>query len=539
MLWWRIAGWAAALLGGVSAPTGLGDLARWACPPPEAPREISQGPHALTRWVGSEAGASLRLDGAHRLSVARGAATFARHVPDRPILEAVSLGGRRWLFLTADAVWVAPTFLGALRPMARLTEPLSVDASGRGRVVLRDAVGNAFSATFEGPVAPIALPSETFSVAFSTAQAGVALTQGGGAWSTHDGGRTWLPVDLGDRPAWRLTPGRCGVVVTLLDGARACVDPAGAVAPAPLSEDPFPAATVPEDEELELGAQGHLTEAETVSAAAAPRLTQGPGPAPVGVWRETPSLLMRLYRFRDTRFPVGAFEQGWQSVAGLSEGTEWAVDHQTAQLNGTAPANWRVVAARRVGGDMEQILAREGFDAASTRWARMARRIDSAGRVVGSRLWVGDGEQGEVGVAHTHDGGGLWVQSIRADAPAWFLPWRGGVRRPLPMRLPHASTVDWLCQHAGAGASDERLWIPRPSVLRAAVTEYPAPMPLEVRGIELMRRGEVVCLVSLAGRFRAELHHLRASSRVYRQGRALVWTTPHGRVEWESYEPEP
>jgi len=493
VLWWRIAQWAIALLGGVAAPTGIAPLARWACPPPEP--QAAQGPSQVpeeTVWVGGEGDASLRLWGARRLAVrAEGEVTFAADNPSAPLRDALSLGADRWLFLSADTVWASETFLGPIRPVARLEEPVAVVSRAPDRVIVRDGAG-AYFAYYDFALVPQPVPDGAFAVAFQNPIFGLALTQGGGLWGTTDAGEHWARIDLGAQFGWRLRMDYRGVLVSLLDGRALLVTLAfERFATRDVLDGEWPRRT---GQVLQPDARWLRTPptARVIEAAVAPRLSAArvrPASRPPLPW-----LTVRLDQ--EVTHP-GRFAPMWRRVAGFVGST---ARHRAARVAETRRQPWRVLATREEGGVLEEILLRDGFEGAPSRWAVYAWRVSASGHVFAERAWVGDGPRAAVGIvaSDTVDGGGIHLEMVGPGATALRIPWRGPARVVAPVGLDARGAAPLLCP-TETGPFVDRVWFPRPELVRVRVRGRGVDDVLNVEAVHLARNDSGWCVAAVAG----------------------------------------
>jgi hypothetical protein len=493
VLWWRIAQWAVALLGGVAAPTGIAPLARWACPPPEP--QAAQGPSQVpdeTVWVGGEGRLSLRLWGRRRLAVhAEAGVSFDTDSADEALHDAVSCGGGRWLFVSAHAAWTSDTFLGPIRPLARLEGPVTVVSRVPARVIVRDGHG-AYFAWVDGALVAQPAPRDSFAIAFFDVGFGLALTQGGDLWRTDDAGAHWARIDLGAHLAWRLRLDYRGVLVSLLEGRALLVTRAG---------EHFPTRDVPDGESarrtglmLQPDARALATASAVRSVAhdAAPRMSA----AHTAPTRSAPLPEMTVRIAFPTRHPA-VFAERWRRVVGFVGAT---ARRRAARVAETRRQPWRVLATREERGVLEEILLREGFEDAPTRWAVYAWRVSPAGQVLAERGWVGDGPRAAVGIAGSGavDSGGIHLEMDGPEPGALLIPWRGSAR-----------TVPRIARMAGPGPRSvctpdgdelaERVWFPRPEWLRVRVQGSGLQDVLNVEALHLAHAASGWCVAAVGG----------------------------------------
>lgn len=491
MLWWRIAEWAVALLGGVAAPTGIVPLARWACPPPspQAVESPSQVPDE-TEWVGGEGRRSLRLWGRRRLAVdAEAGVSFDADSADEALRDAVSCGGGRWLFVSAHAAWASDTFLGPIRPLARLEGPVTVVSRVPARVIVRDGHG-AYFAWVDGALVAQPVPGDAFALAFYDAGFGLAITQGGELWRSDDGGARWAHVDLGAHLAWRLRVDARGVLVSLLEGRGLLVTRAG---------ERFPTRDVLDGEyarrtgmmlQPDARALRTSTAVRSIARDAAPRMSAAYRAPLRGT--PLPEMTVRI------AFPAAhrsRFFDQWRRVVGFVGAT---ARRRAARVAETRRQPWRVLATREDRGVLEEILLREGFEDAPTRWAVYAWRVSSTGVVLAERGWVGDGPRAAVGIAGdgTVDAGGIHLEMAAPAAEALLIPWRGPART-VP-RIAGLSESRSMCSPDG-GTLAERVWFPRPAWLRVRVQGSGLQDVLNVEALHLAHAPSGWCVAALGG----------------------------------------
>lgn len=158
----------------------------------------------------------------------------AADVADPSLVDGVrvpsGLGGG-FLFWSAESLYHARAYDGALTPVVTL--PVRVDslAFGPGHALVRGLRGERFAVAIpSGARLPFPVPGEVDVAAAPDGLVGAALTVTGGVATTSDGGRTWRDVTaaLPARPDG-VHADREGVWVSFERGAAARVDAAGAL----------------------------------------------------------------------------------------------------------------------------------------------------------------------------------------------------------------------------------------------------------------------------------------------------------------------
>jgi len=503
MLWWRIARWAVALVGGVAAPAGVGPVAaRFEVGP--VPPAVPAPPRAVeTVWVGAEGPVELRLARNRRLAVQGGRVTFAAEAPMQALRGAAPLGQGRWVFVSDDAVWGSDSFLGPLRVVAQTPAPWELVAARGGRIVLRSPSGDLQRVRHDGSLEPVPLPPDTFDVAFADGDFGLAITQGGFVWRTQDTGGHWVPVDLQARGPWRLFARTRSVRVMLLGDAEVVVDGEGTIhashhgvvtdeVPEPSAAQQTPNAS--SHAELDPPLLEPLPPAETVSAVGAPAVHVALAPDIVTATPATlPFLLPWPMREIDRR---GPFEAAWTRSGGYVGN---AAQSRASVVRRAGQSLWRVLATRTNADVIEEVLLRQGMPGAPSRRVFYGWRTSGQGQVLHERVWVGDGDSFEVGLAtlRTH-GVGVLVQRIAGTEPAWFFPVQGEIRRVPAFRVAGTTLAQMLCAPTVQPATLDRVWIPEPRTVAATFEDHRGPIAVTAQAVEIGRSASDGCVLSLA-----------------------------------------
>lgn len=127
---------------------------------------------------------------------AAGGWEFSRDRLHGELAAAVEADGR-WVFVSSDGlVATSERFVGPLRRVGALRHPLSAYPWTRGRVAIanEDGLWTTDGRSLDHAGDP---PVPVSEVVFSDTREGLAATTEGGLLLTHDGGATWVPVDVG------------------------------------------------------------------------------------------------------------------------------------------------------------------------------------------------------------------------------------------------------------------------------------------------------------------------------------------------------
>lgn len=239
-------------------------------------------------------------------------------------------------------------------------------------------------------------------------------------------------------------------------------------------------------------ALANATAVRSVAHDAAPRMSAASTASPRGV--PLPEMTVRI------AFPTqhaAVFSERWRRVVGFVGAT---ARRRAARVAETRRQPWRVLATREERGVLEEILLREGFEDAPSRWAVYAWRVSPAGAVLAERGWVGDGPRAALGIAGSGsvDSGGIHLEMAGPASEALLIPWHGSAR-----------TVPRIARVAGLGprsvcapdgdALAERVWFPRPEWLRVRVQGSGIQDALNVEALHLAHAASGWCVAAVGG----------------------------------------